>query len=160
MTHVTCRLTAKNQNQLRNCTLGNRVWATFTDVWPVLCRRPYVRQPSLKTPRRTKTTSCEPSEPRSLVPQSLASLHSLHPACTHGPTVIKTIQHNELHCRLCPRHPDDQLWTFWASFTSASVARFTACTRGPTVIKSIQHNELYWRLCPQEPAVNLLSLVH
>jgi len=26
---VTCRLTAKNWDQLRNPTLGNRVWATF-----------------------------------------------------------------------------------------------------------------------------------
>ena len=30
MTHSTCRLTAKNRDQLRNPTLGNRVWATFT----------------------------------------------------------------------------------------------------------------------------------
>ena len=30
MTHITCRLTAKNRDQLRNSTLGNRVWATFT----------------------------------------------------------------------------------------------------------------------------------
>jgi len=34
MTHVTCRLTAKNRHLLRNPTLGNRVWArckaTFT----------------------------------------------------------------------------------------------------------------------------------
>jgi len=30
MTHVTCRLTAKNRDQLRNPTLGNRVFATFT----------------------------------------------------------------------------------------------------------------------------------
>ena len=30
MTHVTCRLTAKNRDQLRNPTLGNRVWAAFT----------------------------------------------------------------------------------------------------------------------------------
>jgi len=30
MTLVTCRLTAKNRDQLRNRTLGNRVWATFT----------------------------------------------------------------------------------------------------------------------------------
>jgi len=30
MTHVTCRLTAKNRERLRNPTLGNRVWATFT----------------------------------------------------------------------------------------------------------------------------------
>jgi len=32
MTHVTCRLTAKNRDQLRNCTLGNRVLATFTFI--------------------------------------------------------------------------------------------------------------------------------
>jgi len=31
MTHVTCRLTAKNRDQLRDPTLGNyRLWATFT----------------------------------------------------------------------------------------------------------------------------------
>jgi len=30
MTHVTCRLTAKNRDQLQNPTLGNRVRATFT----------------------------------------------------------------------------------------------------------------------------------
>jgi len=30
MTHVTCRLTAKNRDQFQNPTLGNRVWATFT----------------------------------------------------------------------------------------------------------------------------------
>ena len=29
MTHVACRLTAKNRDQLWNPTLGNRVWATF-----------------------------------------------------------------------------------------------------------------------------------
>ena len=30
MTHVTCRLTAKNRDPLRNHTLGYRAWATFT----------------------------------------------------------------------------------------------------------------------------------
>ena len=30
MTQITCRLAAKNRDQLRNPTLGNRVWATFT----------------------------------------------------------------------------------------------------------------------------------
>jgi len=30
LTYVTCRLTAKNRDQLRNPTLSNRVWATFT----------------------------------------------------------------------------------------------------------------------------------
>jgi len=29
MTHVTCRLTLKNRDQLRNPTLGDRVWASF-----------------------------------------------------------------------------------------------------------------------------------
>ena len=29
MTHITCRLTAKNRDQLRIPTLGNRVWANF-----------------------------------------------------------------------------------------------------------------------------------
>ena len=36
MTHVTCRLTAKNRDQLRNPTLGNRVWATFLRVSPLI----------------------------------------------------------------------------------------------------------------------------
>jgi len=30
MTHVTCRLTAKNRDPVRNPTHGTRVWATFT----------------------------------------------------------------------------------------------------------------------------------
>jgi len=30
MTHVSCRLTAKNRDQLQNPTIGNRVWATIT----------------------------------------------------------------------------------------------------------------------------------
>jgi len=34
MTHVTCRLTAKNRDQLWNPTLCNRVWATFTFFLP------------------------------------------------------------------------------------------------------------------------------
>jgi len=36
MTHVNCRLTGKNRDQLRNPTLGNRVWATFTILAAVL----------------------------------------------------------------------------------------------------------------------------
>ena len=37
MTHVTGRLTAKNRDQLRNPTLGNRVWATFTFSCTCVC---------------------------------------------------------------------------------------------------------------------------
>ena len=36
MTHVTCRLTAKNRDQLQNPTLGNRVRATFTFLVPMI----------------------------------------------------------------------------------------------------------------------------
>ena len=39
MTHITCRLTAKNRDRLRNPTLGNRVWATFTFSVRVRCAR-------------------------------------------------------------------------------------------------------------------------
>jgi len=39
MTRVTCRLTTKNQDQLRNPALGNRIWATFftavAAIWTV-----------------------------------------------------------------------------------------------------------------------------
>jgi len=38
MTHVTCRLTAKNPDQLRNPTLGSRVWATFTFLVVSVCK--------------------------------------------------------------------------------------------------------------------------
>ena len=37
MTHVTCRLTSKNRDQLRNpYTLSNRVWAAFAVIYPHL----------------------------------------------------------------------------------------------------------------------------
>jgi len=36
MTHVSCRLTAKNRDQLRNPTLGSRVWATFTFLFHIV----------------------------------------------------------------------------------------------------------------------------
>ena len=34
MIHVSCRLTAKNRDQLQDPTLVNRVWATFTFTRP------------------------------------------------------------------------------------------------------------------------------
>ena len=37
MTHVTCRLTAKNRDRLRNPTLGNQVWANFTFLADYCC---------------------------------------------------------------------------------------------------------------------------
>ena len=54
MTHVTCRLTARNRDQLQNPTLGNRVWATATftfygypfPVSPVIAPPPFHLFPS------------------------------------------------------------------------------------------------------------------
>ena len=44
MTHVTCRLTANNRDQLRNPTLGNRVRATFTFFTSNFCNwQPFFR---------------------------------------------------------------------------------------------------------------------
>ena len=44
MTHVTCRLTAKNGDRLQDPTLGNRVWATFTifSCWSN-CHHPWLK---------------------------------------------------------------------------------------------------------------------
>jgi len=36
LTHVTCRLTAKNRDQLQNPALDNRVWATFFYLLSIL----------------------------------------------------------------------------------------------------------------------------
>jgi len=45
-THVTCRLTAMNRDQLRNPTLGNRVWATFYATPSVIFSADYHIRPS------------------------------------------------------------------------------------------------------------------
>jgi len=52
MTHVTCRLTAKNRDQLRNPTLGNRVWAIFTFFNADIRRRRPGRLGTSRTGRR------------------------------------------------------------------------------------------------------------
>ena len=49
MSHVTCRLTTKNRYQLRNPTLGNRVWATCTFFTSsiLICLKHRIRSRSL-----------------------------------------------------------------------------------------------------------------
>ena len=53
MTHVICRLTAKNWDQLRNPTLGNRVWAVFLS-YRIVC--PGVRCPTDRTDTTDRIT--------------------------------------------------------------------------------------------------------
>jgi len=59
MTHVTCRLTAKNRDQLRNPMLGNRVWAIFTfftqspeEIWRAILFCPLHLQTVATVPRK------------------------------------------------------------------------------------------------------------
>ena len=53
VTHVTCRLTAKNQDQHRNHTLGNRVRATFTFISHTIFRWSCFALPHLLRPEAT-----------------------------------------------------------------------------------------------------------
>ena len=68
MIHVTCRLTAKCRNQLRNRTLGNRVWATFFYLY---CQIP-LHGPDATGPDPTRQS-----------PQTLSETHT-HPRGPNG----------------------------------------------------------------------------
>jgi len=56
MTHVTCRLTAKSRDQLRNPTLGNQVSASFFTA-PALSRSRSTFMDLLKVHNTTTTTT-------------------------------------------------------------------------------------------------------
>ena len=62
MTHINCRETAKNRDQLRNPTLGNRVWTTFT------CRRDETTSEATLSAHLIAVWSLEP--PRVLIPDN------------------------------------------------------------------------------------------
>ena len=55
MTHVTCRLAAKARDQLRNPTLGNRVWAAFTFYHLSFRRLAFCRNRRIELGFRTDT---------------------------------------------------------------------------------------------------------
>jgi len=69
MTHITCRLSAINWDQLRNPALGNRVWVIFTFYMPVcVCvflrvqqRDNYIRSVKLLQDGRTLVVGGEAS---------------------------------------------------------------------------------------------------
>ena len=79
MTHVTCSLAAKNRDQLRNPTLGNRVWATFTSPYSITERR----LPDELTP----LLGSQPADDVSQKPGGRLPLHSARPAVT--PATLK-----------------------------------------------------------------------
>ena len=53
--YVTCRLTAKNRDQLRNLTLGNRVWAAFTFFYYLACWFAYSSDHYLEKVRKSRS---------------------------------------------------------------------------------------------------------
>jgi len=79
MIHVSCRLTAKNRDQLRNHTLGNRLWDTFTYTF-YLCR--YRVLSSSTTDWRTMRVGGLSAEVTSL------TLHQLRPETVYEFTVL------------------------------------------------------------------------
>jgi len=58
MTHVICRLAAKNRDQLQNPTLGNRVWATFT-FFNLRTKKPFKTRKILKHKKTFKNLKPE-----------------------------------------------------------------------------------------------------
>jgi len=52
MTHITCRLTAKNWDQLRNPTLDNRVRATFTFLKAPMAKSKFHRRKAWRTKKQ------------------------------------------------------------------------------------------------------------
>jgi len=99
MTHSTCRLTAKNRDQLRNPTLGNRAWATcnficlalFARLCNLVLQIPVRLSPVLRFPltvaavrsRRTPSLSVAPgrlpaSSPYAFIVSSRSGLRDPH----------------------------------------------------------------------------------
>ena len=84
MTHVTCRLTAKNRDQLRNPTLGNRVWDTFFISNQKLKKHPG-HDASCAWHNTVATSSRDPSyKHKSFTQQKLLTLY-LHVHCCWAP---------------------------------------------------------------------------
>ena len=120
MIDVTCRLTAKNQDQLRNPTLGNRVWTNvylylrhlvFAAIWWVKLLEMFVTLMSLKYASPVGWWSCW----HFLKPVKfyLNNMVNLHPSTTH---IMLTKWHTygdhrlcnviSLHARWCFLHQD------------------------------------------------------
>jgi len=59
MTHVTCRLTAENRDQLQNPTLGYRVWTTSAFIVCVRCIMPAFSALTLSVGRPEGHPACK-----------------------------------------------------------------------------------------------------
>jgi len=88
MTHVTCRLTAKNLDQLRNPTLSNRVWSTFAFF------------------NEVATFICLPIIVIVILYLYLGRDHQ-HPGGERYSASARLTQCCSSRCRNCPQHPQD-----------------------------------------------------
>ena len=105
MTHVTCRLTAKNRDWLRNLTLGNRVWATFLCVVNTCAVRAvywqsklcFARSPTLVVAGQRGERLTETSHPINTLQHFTCStkINLLHANCT-----LANVWHLEVALRL------------------------------------------------------------
>ena len=106
MTHVTCRLTAKYRDQLRNPMLGNRVWATFTFFSNDGSSRSIA--PTNANTRTHKITEATDTHASKL--SDILSCHSLHqhvysPTHVHGHTLDLLITRDDQSVAVLPIDP-------------------------------------------------------
>jgi len=103
MTHITCRLTARNRDQLLNPTLGNRLWATFTFL--------RVDVVALTT---TKIGSYRPHPPSYNIALRVFSI-MLFPLASIRRCVISVEQFRTLsrHCSICTEHIPNRCLHSW-----------------------------------------------
>ena len=108
MTHGACRLTAKNRNQLRNPTLGSRVWTTFTclglthNTCLIVLPYSYVPQAKVQWPR--------PLSDWQLIRSDWHLFVYLHLPIT-APTQFRAISHHGWISRYVSRKPCSKQWT-------------------------------------------------
>ena len=166
MTHVTCRLTAKNRDQLRNTTLGNRVWASFTFR---TCIKVYLHMLfcslAVLDPRAGHTMDV-------LFPvisilchcnwlfhgQSCPRLEVVHPGCAWPSSPACTWHH--LFFQATPLFPHGvTVWLQYASFLALTVSNSSLLTPALLWTHSIYQstNQLCFRQISNKTAVKELN---
>ena len=94
MTHVTCRLTTKNRDQLRDPTFGNRVLATFTFlllIIYVISEKKTICNPLAHPTWKCTTLTCE-------VPNFFYLTEGLHCTCIFRTCVFQYLRFQRPQC--------------------------------------------------------------
>ena len=139
MTHVICKLTAKNRDQLRNPTLGNRVWAAFAfsvcySWWAEDYRRLWRRAEATTRQRLVGSTGTRTSGANvRLVGHYLRRLRRQHnnPPAAHPADNVAGLAAvaPEAHRTHCARHnPQQQQAAARTNHSYPATERTAACT--------------------------------